>query len=227
MDGPPLPPLSPTVKRLFLVRHGQVINPGGNRAVYYGAQDVPLSAVGQQEATRAAQYLAQFALHAVFTSPLSRALYGAQQVVQLQQQHDAVPVTIEDFCELNRGAWCGLTKAEIGAQNLARFDAGDESVTPAGGESYAALQRRVLAALRHVLSQVPLGSCAAIVSHLQVTRCIVADALSLPTSALATLPIATASITCIDYNDDGVAKVHFQSFKPGSTDEAAAMDGAN
>ena len=84
-EGPALPPLAPTAKRLFLVRHGEVINPGGDRPVYYGALDVPLSPLGQQEATAAARYLAQYALAHVFCSPLSRAVYGAEQIAQLQQ----------------------------------------------------------------------------------------------------------------------------------------------
>ena len=54
-DAPVLPPIPPTSKRLFLVRHGEVINPGGNRPVYYGALDVPLSPLGEAEAQAAAE----------------------------------------------------------------------------------------------------------------------------------------------------------------------------
>ena len=35
IEGPDVPPISATAKRLFLVRHGEVINPGGDRPVYY------------------------------------------------------------------------------------------------------------------------------------------------------------------------------------------------
>lgn len=50
LSGPDLPPVPSKSKRLFLVRHGEVINPGGDRPVYYGSQDVKLSPLGELEA---------------------------------------------------------------------------------------------------------------------------------------------------------------------------------
>lgn len=50
LSGPDLPPLSSTAKRLFLVRHGEVINPGGEKPVFYGCLDVSLSPLGETEA---------------------------------------------------------------------------------------------------------------------------------------------------------------------------------
>ena len=50
LEGPELPPIAAGSKRLFLVRHGEVINPGGDRPVYYGCQDVKLSPLGELEA---------------------------------------------------------------------------------------------------------------------------------------------------------------------------------
>ncbi len=50
LTGPELPPLSSQSKRLFLVRHGEVINPGGDKPVFYGCMDVKLSPLGEMEA---------------------------------------------------------------------------------------------------------------------------------------------------------------------------------
>jgi broad specificity phosphatase PhoE len=93
-----------------------------------------------------------------------------------------------------------------------------------------------LEALDVVLSQLEPMQSAVVVSHLQVTRSIVSDALGLPTAEMTKLPVATASITCIDYEqpaqlgaEDGqtrYATVHFQSFKP-QVGLAQAKDGAN
>jgi broad specificity phosphatase PhoE len=235
-NNPP-PPVASTAKRLFLVRHGEVINPGGDRSVYYGAMDVPLSTLGEEEAVAAAQYLAHFALSAVFSSTLSRAIYGAQRVRQLQtttlgsKEEDVVP--LEGFKELDRGDWCGKTLDEIGADLFAKFDACDESATPANGESYPALKRRVLAARDQALDQIQPGQAAAVVSHLQVTRCMLSDALGSPIHQMTKLPVATASITCIDYDYSGATPqqppqptVHFQSFKP-NVGLKTSKDGAN
>ena len=50
LAGPELPPVDPGSKRLFLVRHGEVINPGGDKPVFYGCLDVKLSPLGEMEA---------------------------------------------------------------------------------------------------------------------------------------------------------------------------------
>ena len=211
-----------------MVRHGEVINPGGDRPVYYGAQDVSLSPLGEQEAAAAGEYLAQFDLQLVASSPLSRAIFGAERVVEKQQNGSPMgDIVIQDgFKELDRGAWCGKTKDEIGEDAMARFDACDESVTPEGGESYPALKARVLEARDNVLGMTAPGRSAAIVSHLQVTRSMLSEALGIPTNEMAGLKIATASVTCIDYGAGGEQTVHFQSFKP-DVGLQASKDGAN
>jgi broad specificity phosphatase PhoE len=223
---PSFPDVAPTAKRLFLVRHGEVINPGGDRAVYYGAMDVPLSPLGEAEAEAAAQYLQQFDLQHIACSPLSRARFGAAKVAELQSGRSPSDVIVLDgFTEMDRGAWCGLTLDEIGPDLMARFDACDESVTPEGGESYPQLKNRVLQARDILLETLDCGRAAAVVSHLQVTRSILSEAMDLPISEMSKLKIATASITCIDYDGD-VQTVHFQSFKP-ETELATSKDGAN
>jgi broad specificity phosphatase PhoE len=228
--GPELPPIEASAKRLFLVRHGEVINPGGDRPVYYGAMDVPLSPLGEAEATAAACYLKsrEDEIDLVFSSPLSRAVFGAKEVLK-QQSTLAEPdiLILDGFTELDRGAWCGMTKEEIGAEMMARFDACDESVTPDGGESYPFLKNRVLKARDAVLEKLAPGRAAAIVSHLQVTRSILSEALGIPIEEMASLKVATASVTCIDYDSAcGTQTVHFQSFKP-DVGLHSSKDGAN
>lgn len=212
--GPIPPEIPPMTKRLFLVRHGQVINPGGDRAVFYGAMDVSLSPLGEKEATAAAQYLSQFDLEHVFASPLARAIFGAEEVRKLQNSD--MPLTInEGLQELDRGAWCGKTIEEIGEDTMAKFDACDESVTPEGGESYNFLKARVLKAKDEALEKISSGRAAAVVSHLQVTRSMLSQAKNIPTCEMVKLKVGTASVTCIDYDMvTGEQTVHFESFQP-------------
>ncbi|KAL3770232.1 hypothetical protein ACHAWO_009546 [Cyclotella atomus] len=231
---PVLEPIPEGFKRLFMVRHGEVINPGGDRAVYYGAMDVPLSPLGELEAIEAGAYLSKFNLQHVASSPLSRAKFGAKQVLTRQtavdeKNNDTTDIIIFDgFRELDRGSWCGKTKDEIGAELMARFDACDESVTPGdGGESYRTLKARVLKARDELLAITDVGRASAIVSHLQVTRAMLSEAMGLDIQELAGLKIATASITCIDYcSTSGREIVRFQSFKP-ECGLGKSTDGAN
>jgi len=227
LASPSLPELEPTSKRLFLVRHGEVINPGGDRPVYYGAMDVPLSELGQAEARAAGDYLQQFDLEYVVCSPLKRAIYGAEQVYERQSLKPNAILQLEGFKELDRGAWCGMTLGEIGEDQMARFDACDESVTPEGGESFPFLKNRVLEARDTVLDKLPAGKSAAIVSHLQVTRSLLSEAMGIPIEKMVELKVATASVSCVDYNSEtGEQTVHFQSFKP-EVGLQASKDGAN
>ena len=176
----------------------------------------------------AGAYLKQFNLQHIAASPLSRAVFGAQQVIARQkgQNEDKELKIYEGFTELDRGSWCGKTKEEIGDDMMARFDACDESITPEGGESYPTLKSRVLAARDELLDMTSPGEASAVVSHLQVTRSMLSDALGIPTEEMAALKIATASITCIDYDMSGEQTVHFQSFKPDAGLQGS-KDGAN
>jgi broad specificity phosphatase PhoE len=215
LAGPALPPIEPTTKRLFLVRHGEVVNPGEGRPVFYGAMDVSLSPLGESEAKAAAAYLQQFDLEYVVSSPLSRAVFGANEVCSAQQDLKNNLVVLDGFKELDRGSWCGKTGDEIGADLLARFDGCDESVTPDGGESYPFVKKRVLEARDEVLGMLSPGRAAAVVSHLQVTRSMLSDAMDVPTNEMAGLKVLTASVTCVDFDlSTGTQTVHFHSFKP-------------
>mmetsp|Transcript_3045 Transcript_3045/g.4041 ORF Transcript_3045/g.4041 Transcript_3045/m.4041 type:complete len:219 (-) Transcript_3045:216-872(-) len=216
-------------KRLFLIRHGEVINPGGDRPVYYGAMDVSLSPLGELEAKVAGQYLKQFDLQLVAASPLSRAIFGANEVLSRQENSEKIDKVkiYQGFTELERGDWRGKTKDEIGSELMRRFDACDESITPKGGESYPTLKKRVLEARDELLDTMECGQSGAVVSHLQVTRCLLSDALTIPTEEMYNFKIATASVACIDYNSDtGEQTVHFQNFKPDAGLERS-KDGAN
>ncbi len=218
---------------------------GGDRAVYYGAMDVPLSPLGKKEAIEAASYLSRFNLQHIAASPLSRAQFGARQVLAAQQRgrgDDSIinysitddgassntVVIFDGFKELDRGAWCGLTKDEIGQENLARFDACDESVTPGnGGESYPTLKKRVLQSRDELLQMTNVGRASAIVSHLQVTRAMLSEALGMDVTQMAGLKVDTASVTCVDYcSKTGRQYVRFQSFKTDSG-LGQSKDGAN
>lgn len=189
--------------------------------MYYGAMDVNLSRLGEQEAMAAAEYLKRYELQHVASSPLSRAMYGANEILRLQQgggndvEAKSDLVTYDGFKELDRGDWCGLTLNEIGRDKMARFDDCDESATPRNGESFTVLRERVLHSRDELLAITDFGRASALVSHLQVTRSMLSDALGVPTNKMSGLKVATASITCIDYDmETGKQLVHFQSFKP-------------
>ncbi|GMH97977.1 hypothetical protein TrST_g13818 [Triparma strigata] len=211
-----LPPVAANARRVFMVRHGEVIPPNGAaHGVHYGDMDVDLSPLGKKEATAAAEYLSQYTLHSVYSSPLSRAVYGAEEVRKSRSfSSKQETLTLPGFSELCRGAWRMKTKDEIGLETYAKFNGCDESVTPEGGESIMTVKNRVMGALNEIVKSTPDGEATCVVSHLWVTRSMISDALGLDPSKMNEVDIPTASISCVDYEEGGKAQVVMQGFKP-------------
>ena len=191
---------APNARRLFLVRHGEVIPPGGVHGVHYGDMDVPLSPLGKDEASAAAAFLKPSALSSVFSSPLSRAVYGAEEIRKGRSNLRAdVPATFDGFSELKRGAWRGKSKEDIGADLYDAFNRGEDNTTPKDGESVFDVRKRVLEARDEVLGLIPDGEAGCVVSHLWVTRSFLSEALNVGAGEMHELAIPTASISCVDY----------------------------
>jgi broad specificity phosphatase PhoE len=217
--------VAPDARRLILVRHGAVsrencetpLKPG---AFYGGNVEVPLSKEGEAEAIAAAQWIASGyngAVSTIWASPMRRALFGARAIgtaLAAAQDVWSPPMNIETseaFREIDRGpigkGWTGLTAAEIeerdGPNAIARFAM--ETTYGAyreinGGEGFCDLRLRVLEQRNKVLEKMPLGSVGVIVSHMWVTRAMLAEALGELNPMNVDVP--TASLSVIDYPCD-------------------------
>ena len=236
-----LPPIPIDAKRLILVRHGAVarelhdppIPPG---ALYGGNLEVPLSKQGEAEAVAAADMIGEFAasgekVQFVASSPMKRALYGADLIAEAIQPHNVGRVdvsTYELLREIERGEWVNLTREQIaerwGADAFERAALEDDFGHTFGGEGMGDLRDRVLTARDFILKKVRDGGAAVVVSHMWVTRVMVADALGEP--SVLNVDIPTASISVIDYGPDAwppvlatePASVPVVGFKPAVTE---------
>ena len=201
------------VMRLFLIRHGQV--EPVRRGTYYGGIEVPLSNIGELEARRAAAFMADQSLDYMFSSPLSRARYGAEQV--LLGRDASMPWIQEDsFREIDRGSWVGLTPEELEKQQPGQRDAhlqDLESGREHGGESLGDLRNRVLSGLEKIHA-VGAGKSVALVSHMFPTRAILAHAMGLGLEHWDQIKIPTASISLVEFHADGTASVIYVGHKP-------------
>ena len=102
--------------RFYLVRHGAVAAPWDGRI--YGDLDVPLSALGREEARLAAERLSDLPLDAVLSSGLERAEYGASL---MRAARDSERRDEPALREIHRGAWKGLDRAELDPEAFARI----------------------------------------------------------------------------------------------------------
>jgi probable phosphoglycerate mutase len=138
---------------LILIRHGET---DWNRELrFQGQVDVPLNAVGHEQALRVARRLAGTAVHRIYCSDLLRTQQTAQPTA-MQLALDSIADA--GLREQNFGAVDGMRVDDIKAQHAAawdqwiRFDA-DYAFT--GGESTRQFHARVMAALRGIAASHP------------------------------------------------------------------------
>jgi len=183
--------MSERPERLFLLRHGEVDAAWHGRI--YGALDVPLSAGGKEEARRAARRLAGLELGAVVSSGLARTEFGAE----LLREPRGLPALVDpELRELERGAWAGLTLAELEAQAPGAFAAWARqpaATRSPGGESLTDLAQRVLPRVRH-WCRAHAGRDVALVVHGWVVRVVLCEALGLALDLSTRLDVRTGDL---------------------------------
>ena len=142
------------VTRLFLIRHGSTEANERKPFVLQGCEiNGPLSELGRHQAQTLGAYLREFELHAVYASPLRRAMETAEHVAQPHQ----LPVTpIDGLRECSVGRWEGLSWEQIQEQDREAHDHffGDPvNRTHPGGESYLDVLNRVEPAMQELLAK--------------------------------------------------------------------------
>ena len=198
-------PPSSAPTRLVLVRHGSTEHSAERR--FSGRNELPLVEVGERQAAalavRAAASFADAA--AVVASPLRRAMQTA----------DAIAGTLglgvvanDDLAEVDFGTWEGMTFGEARTANpveLTDWLASPEAAPP-GGESFAALARRVRRGRDAVISGYP-GRTVVVVSHVSPIKTLLRLALDAPPVSMYRIHLDTASVSIIDYFADGNCSV--------------------
>lgn len=163
------------VTRLFLVRHGSTEANERKPFVLQGCEiDGPLTELGRQQSAAVGRALREFAIHAVYASPLRRAVETASEIAR----HHNLPVeTVPDLRECSVGRWEGMSWEAIRARDPEGHDHffADPVTRPhPGGESYSDVLRRVSPAIRTVL-EANAGRNVVIVAHNLVNRVYLAE----------------------------------------------------
>jgi len=187
-----------------LLRHGQT--PLSAERRFAGRGDIPLTETGERQAAAAARRLAgRGAIDLIVTSPLRRARRTAEVVAAAT----GAPLQVEDgLAETDFGKWEGLTFAEAAARWPDEVSAwlSDPNAAPPGGESFAAVGRRVAAALDGLLAG-PASRTLLLVSHVTPIKTVACRAMLAPPAALFRIQLDVASLCEIDWFADGPAVV--------------------
>lgn len=190
-----------------LLRHGETALTPEKRFSGSGGTDPELSAAGLRQAEAVAAALAaRGTIQEIVSSPLTRCRQTAAAVAARL----GLDVQVErGLRETDFGAWEGLTFGEVRERypdDLDAWLASPKAAPTGGGESFAAVARRV-AATRDRLTAAHAGRTVLLVTHVTPIKTLVRLALGAPPETLFRMELSAASISAVAYYADGNASV--------------------
>jgi alpha-ribazole phosphatase len=182
--------------RLVLVRHATVEDSALGRC--YGTLDVALSAAGRSEAAALAATLSSERIQAVVSSPRARSVETAKAIahahgLEVQQE--------PRLCELDFGELEGRTYDELAAsmpELYAEWMSTPTTVQFPGGESYADLHARALAAVE-AIREAHDGETVVAVTHGGVVRAVLREVLGVPAARIFRIAVDPASVSIVEW----------------------------
>lgn len=191
---------------VILVRHGRTTaNAAGTLAGRLPG--VRLDEAGVEQARRTAERLAAVRLAGVVTSPLERCRQTAKALVAAQQGPAplSTPLSTErGITECDYGEWSGRPIKELAKERLwSLVQTQPSAAVFPGGEAMTAMQARAVAAVRRLDASFEAehgpGAVWAAVSHGDVIKSVLADALGMHLDLFQRLHVDPASVSIVSY----------------------------
>jgi probable phosphomutase (TIGR03848 family) len=189
---------------VLLVRHGRTsANEAGILAGT--APGTVLDTRGIEQAQNLAELLAGLEVSAIISSPLERTLQTAEALAATVVSKSGDPLEISrepDFAECEYGDWTGRSLSELAQEDLWRAVQNHPAsvVFPgAQGESMANMAHRAVNALRRWNDLLGPDSVYVVVSHGDVIKAILADALGMHLDLFQRIGVDPGSISVVNY----------------------------
>ncbi len=190
--------------RLIVIRHGET---DWNRAGrIQGHTDIPLNALGLEQARRLAEALAEEPLDAIFSSDLRRA---QQTALGLAGPRGLSLALDADLRERSFGRFEGLSWDEIAAGDpdaASRWRRREPDFELGGGESLNTFNRRSVAAVLRLARGRP-GASLAVVAHGGVLDCLYRAATGLALDASRSWALGNATVNRLLVADGRISLV--------------------
>ena len=183
---------------IYLVRHGETA--WNREEIFRGRTDVPLNETGMKQAELAGQYFKRMEIHAIYSSPLSRAWQTAQKISQIYQLKVEL---LEGIIDMSFGNWEGHPHQEIQKMNGETYRQWVESphlVKLPGGESLDDVKKRAMAALEEVIRKHP-QKAVVLVSHRVVCKVLICAILGIDNSHFWQIAQDATAINLIQYKN--------------------------
>jgi probable phosphomutase (TIGR03848 family) len=187
---------------VILVRHGRT-TANASGVLAGRTPGVRLDDTGAEQAARTGERLAVVPLVAVVTSPLERCRQTTKAIVSAQAG-PLRPATERGLTECDYGEWQGQSLKDLAKEKLwATVQAQPSAVTFPGGESMVAMQARAVSAVRRrdalLEEEHGAGAVWVAVSHGDLIKSILADALGMHLDLFQRLHVDPASVSIIRY----------------------------
>ena len=185
---------------VYIVRHGQT--DWNHEKRFQGHFDIPLNETGKRQARALASWLSGKGISAIYSSPKNRARETAGiigKVIGCEVE------TVAGLREITHGVFDGLTMEEVYSRQddaIIRWREDRINVAPPEGESIKQCYDRVVPIFDDIV-QNNKGKVILIVSHLVVTKSLLAYCLDAPLDTFWRFDQDSATLNKIRYNDRG------------------------
>jgi broad specificity phosphatase PhoE len=187
-----------TPTSIYLVRHGQTA--WNKEEIFRGRSDIPLNETGLKEAELAGQYLKTKEIHAIYSSPLSRAFQTAQKIAQF---HNLEVRPLDGIIDMSFGKWEGKSLKEVQENDEERYRLWREEphrVKLSGGESLEEVRIRSMAALDEVMHN-HAGKTLVLVSHRVINKVLICGILGIDNSHFWQIGQGTTAINLLQFKN--------------------------
>ncbi len=177
---------------IIFLRHGQAKN-NIERVLTGRTPGIPLTEKGIEQAEKAAKFLEDMNISAIYSSPIERARHTAEIV----GKHNSLDVIIDDrLIELDMGKFTGVPYDEIFSTHgnvFMKFYNGELEIAHNGVETFAEVKKRILGIVDHVIEKYP-DQNVVLVTHMDPIKAMLSTVVDLTAENLFELIIANASL---------------------------------
>jgi len=177
---------------IIFLRHGQAKN-NTERILAGRTPGVPLTEKGVDQAEKAAKFLEEMNVSAIYSSPIER----AQDTAEIIGKHNSIDVRIDDrLIELDMGKFTGMPYDEIFSSHgnvFMKFYNGELEIAHNGVETFADVKKRVLGMVDHIIEN-HADENVVLVTHMDPIKAMLSTVVSLSPENLYELIIANASL---------------------------------
>ena len=178
---------------IIFLRHGQAKN-NTERILAGRTPGVPLTEKGVEQAKKAATFLENMNISAIYSSPIER----AKNTAEIVGEQTSIDVRIDErLIELDMGKFTGMPYDEIFKKHgnvFLKFYDGELEIAHNGVETFVQVKNRVLSMIDHVLKEHE-NENVLLVTHMDPIKAMISTIMDANANSMFELIIENASLT--------------------------------